>query len=135
MTSSTPNNIAKLLPFKDSVANTITLNTNRFQWKMYLEIPKDIAKDLTLLEVKDLGLETKQIDIETAIVRETTGTDIPRPWLIANLTYFNQEPGFHMVEFVFRNNNTNVYQSFYFSYTAQIDDPDKSYIYMNRTKF
>lgn len=131
--TSQPNNIAKLLPFKDSVADTLTLNTNRFQWKLYLEIPKDIAKDLTLTEVIDLGLQSKQID-KKAVVRETTGDDIPRPWLIADLAYFNQEPGFHMVEFVFQNNNTDVHQSFYFSYIAQIDDPDKSYIYMNRSK-
>lgn len=116
----------QLLPYKESVANTLTMNSHQFDWKLWLEIPKDIAKDLTLEQVKELGLNPTEIDVQT-IVRESV-----RPWLVINPLSLDQTPGFHMLQFIFRNQSLQVYQSYYFSYLAQIDNPEKPYIYMKR---
>ena len=120
-------NCGKLLSYGDSIANRLTLNTANFDWKLWLEIPRDIAKDLTLELVRELGISQREIDIETYIVRE----DI-KPWLIINPNGLDFTPGFHMLQFIFRNQELQVYQSLYFSYTAQVDNPEKPYIYMNR---
>lgn len=117
----------QLLPYKESIASTKTMATEQYEWKLWLEIPKDIAKDLTLEQVKELGLNPTEIDIETAIVRDSV-----RPWLVLNPLYIDQTPGFHMLQFIFRNQALNVYQSFYFSYLSQVDNPEKPYIYMKR---
>ena len=119
-------NYAQLLPYQESIANLRTFNIEKFNWKFWLEIPKDIAKDLTLTSVKELGLESKDIDLVN-ITRDSV-----RPWLVFNPNGLNKDPGFHMLQFVFRNNNTNTFQLFYFSYMAQVDNPEKPYIYMER---
>jgi hypothetical protein len=103
------------------------LNTCQSTWKLWLEIPKEIAKDLTLEQAKILGMYPTDIDIETAIVRDSV-----RPWLVVNPEVLDMSPGFHMLQFIFRNQVLQVYESYYFSYTSQVDNPEKPYIYMER---
>ena len=121
-------NVAQLLPYTESISNRITINSSMFDTKIWLEIPKNIAKDLTLTEVRQLSLTPTAIDIETYIVRE----DI-KPWIVLNPNGIDKTAGFHMIEFTFRNQAVQAYQTFYFSYTAQVDSPDKPYVYMERT--
>lgn len=128
MKADSTTNYAQLLSYQESIANLKTFNIEKFSWNFWLEIPKDIAKDLTLMEVKELGLNPKDIDILTNVTRDSV-----RPWLVFNPDGLNKDPGFHMLQFAFRNNKTETYQLFYFSYMAQVDDPVKPYIYMERT--
>lgn len=120
-------NYGSLLPYTESIANRITLNTCQSTWELWLEIPKEIAKDLTLEQAKILGMYPTDIDIETAIVRDSV-----RPWLVVNPEALDMTPGFHMLQFIFRNQVLQVYESYYFSYTSQVDNPEKPYIYMER---
>ena len=99
-----------------------------FETKIWLEIPKNIAKDLTLIGVRQLGLTPTAIDIEAYIVREDK-----KPWIVLNPNGIDKTAGFHMIEFTFRNQAVQDYQTFYFSYTTQVDNPDKPYVYMERT--
>jgi hypothetical protein len=124
-------NCGELLPYIESVAKTVTFNTNEFNRRFWLAIPKDDAKDLTLEQVTELGLIPKDISIEDYIEREAQGDSL-KPWLIINPEGLDKSAGFHMIQFTFMNNKLNVYQSFYFSYISQVDNPDKPYIYMNR---
>lgn len=121
-------NVAQLLIYTESIANRLTINSHNFDTKIWLEIPKDIAKDLTLTEVRQLGLTPTVIDIEQNIVREDK-----KPWIVLNPNGIDKTAGFHMIEFTFRNQAVQDYQQFYFSYTAQVDNPDKPYVYMERT--
>lgn len=121
------NNCGQLLPYRESLANIITIHSPQNTWNLWLEIPRDMAKDLTLYQVKILGLEPTDIDIATNIVRESV-----RPWLVVDPSALDFTPGFHMIQFVFMNEVLNVYQSFYFSYMSQVDNPEKPYIYMNQ---
>ena len=117
---------SRLLPYKESVANIKYINSSLFSIPLWLEMPKDIAKDLTLEQVKELGIEP--IDIPASFIKRNG----IKPWLVIDMTFINLTPGFHMLQFVFYNNLLDVYQSYYFSYMVQVDNPDKSYIYMER---
>jgi hypothetical protein len=120
-------NYVELLPYRESLEHIVTLTPSQLDYKLWLEIPNNIAKDLTLTEVKYLGLTPTTVDIETNITRDSV-----RPWLVFNQTAINKTPGFHMLEFIFRNNTINTYQSLYFCYMSQVDNPEKPYIYMER---
>lgn len=120
-------NVAQLLSYAESIANKITINNNHFNTNIWLEIPKNIANNLTLVEVKQLGLNPTAIDIETYITR-----DNKKPWLVLKPDGIDKSAGFHMIEFTFTNEALDTSQYYYFSYTAQIDNPEKPYVYMKR---
>lgn len=121
------NNCGQLLEYRESLANITTIHEPQKSQDLWLEIPRHIAKDLTLTQARELGLNPTDINIVEAIERDSV-----RPWLMINPTYLDFTPGFHMIQFIFRNEALNVYQSFYYSYMSQVDNPEKPYIYMQR---
>lgn len=120
-------NYGQLLPYTESLANIVTIHEPQFNTPIWLEIPRADAKDLTIYQIKELGLNPTEIDIQSVT------RDGIRPWVAIEASVLDMTPGFHMIQFTFTNTVLNAYQSYYFSYMAQIDDPAKPYIYMERT--
>lgn len=120
-------NYGQLLPYTESLANIVTIHEPQFNTPIWLEMPRADAKDLTIYQIKELGLNPTEIDIQSVT------RDGIRPWVAIEATVLDMTPGFHMIQFTFTNTVLNAYQSYYFSYMAQIDDPAKPYIYMERT--
>lgn len=120
-------NYGQLLPYTESLASIVTIHEPQFNTPIWLEMPRADAKDLTIYQIKELGLNPTEIDIQSVT------RDGVRPWVTIEASVLDMTPGFHMIQFTFTNTVLNVYQSYYFSYMAQIDDPAKPYIYMERT--
>lgn len=120
-------NYGQLLPYTESLANIVTIHEPQFNTPIWLEMPRADAKDLTIYQIKELGLNPTEIDIQSVT------RDGIRPWVAIEASVLDMTPGFHMMQITFTNIVLNVYQSYYFSYMAQIDDPAKPYIYMERT--
>lgn len=120
-------NYGQLLPYTESLANIVTIHEPQFNTPIWLEMPRADAKDLTIYQIKELGLNPTEIDIQSVT------RDGIRPWVAIEASVLDMTPGFHMIQITFTNTVLNVYQSYYFSYMAQIDDPAKPYIYMERT--
>ena len=120
-------NYGQLLPYTESLANIVTIHEPQFNTPIWLEMPRADAKDLTIYQIKELGLNPTEIDIQSVT------RDGIRPWVAIEASVLDMTPGFHMIQIIFTNTVLNVYQSYYFSYMAQIDDPAKPYIYMERT--
>lgn len=120
-------NYGQLLPYTESLANIVTIHEPQFNTPIWLEMPRTDAKDLTIYQIKELGLNPTEIDIQSVT------RDGIRPWVAIEASVLDMTPGFHMIQITFTNTVLNVYQSYYFSYMAQIDDPAKPYIYMERT--
>lgn len=120
-------NYGQLLPYTESLANIVTIHEPQFNTPIWLEMPRADAKDLTIYQIKELGLNPTEIDIQSVT------RDGIRPWVAIEASVLDMTPGFHMIQFTFTNTVLNAYQSYYFSYMAQIDDPAKPYIYMERT--
>lgn len=120
-------NYGQLLPYTESLANIVTIHEPQFNTPIWLEMPRADAKDLTIYQIKELGLNPTEIDIQSVT------RDGVRPWIAIEASVLDMTPGFHMIQIIFTNTVLNVYQSYYFSYMAQIDDPAKPYIYMERT--
>ena len=120
-------NYGQLLPYTESLANIVTIHEPQFNTPIWLEMPRADAKDLTIYQIKELGLNPTEIDIQSVT------RDGVRPWVAIEASVLDMTPGFHMIQIIFTNTVLNVYQSYYFSYMAQIDDPAKPYIYMERT--
>lgn len=120
-------NYGQLLPYTESLANIVTIHEPQFNTPVWLEMPRADAKDLTIYQIKELGLNPTEIDIQSVT------RDGIRPWIAIEASVLDMTHGFHMIQFTFTNTVLNVYQSYYFSYMAQIDDPAKPYIYMERT--
>lgn len=120
-------NYGQLLPYTESLANIVTIHEPQFNTPIWLEMPRADAKDLTIYQIKELGLNPTEIDIQSVT------RDGIRPWVAIEASVLDMTPGFHMIQITFTNTILNVYQSYYFSYMAQIDDPAKPYIYMERT--
>ena len=120
-------NYGQLLPYTESLANIVTIHEPQFNTPIWLEMPRADAKDLTIYQIKELGLNPTEIDVQSVT------RDGIRPWVAIEASVLDMTPGFHMIQFTFTNAVLNAYQSYYFSYMAQIDDPAKPYIYMERT--
>lgn len=131
-----------LLPYSDAISSAHTFNKNQLSSYtqtidgnnvvvsdyLWLLIPQDLAKYLTLVQVNELGVETIPYDI-SQISRETF-----HPWLKLPAATINLVPGFHMYEFIFDNKEMDVSQRFYFCYYMQVNNPDKPYVYMERNE-
>ena len=68
-------NYGQLLPYTESLANIVTIHEPQFNTPIWLEIPRADAKDLTIYQIKELGLNPTEIDIQSVT------RDGIRPWV------------------------------------------------------
>lgn len=94
----------------------------------WIHLPTDIAKYLDLVEVKNVDTD-KDVDFHLDWERE----DI-HPWYKLRLESLDLTLGTHMYRLKFDNTFLHDELDLYFRYTIQDDNPDKPYVYMNRSE-
>lgn len=119
----------QLYSYNEAIIHSEVINVGELQDSIWLKLPDDMAKYLTLSCVNSIGFETNgtAIDISDKVTRETN-----RVWMEVDKSVFSLEPGFHMYQLVFDDSGTGSILNLYFCYHIQDNKPDKDYIYMNR---
>lgn len=120
--------IFALRPYQEAILNRTTFNNNQMKGHIWLEIPKALAKYLTLVSAAEIG------ETETLVPQESLIREAKYPWIECPISVINEAPGFHMYQLTFSVDNRNEEQVLYFCYSIQTDSPDKSYVYMKGTE-
>lgn len=120
----------KLHPYETALVNSRVLNMNQIEYFLWLELPHNKARFLALYEVSELksGSEAVAVDYTDKMAR-----DCKKPWIKAESSLFNLNPGYHIYEFSFVDARIDDIVCLYLTYHIQTDNPDKSsYVYMKR---
>lgn len=119
----------QLYNYNEAIIHSEVINVGELQDSIWLKLPDDMAKYLTLSSVNSIGFENNgtAIDITDKVTRETN-----RVWMEVDKSVFSLEPGFHMYQLVFDDSGMGSILNLYFCYHIQDNNPDKDYIYMNR---
>lgn len=120
--------IFMLRPYQEAIMNRETFNINQLKGHIWLEIPKALAKFLTIVSIAEIGME------ETLVPHDGYTRQEKYPWIEFPISSMNEAPGFHMYQLTFSVDNRNEEQFLYFCYTVQTDRPERSYIYMKGTE-
>lgn len=102
-------------------------NAHQFEPFLFVKIPEYIAKVYELQEIAELQGQSV-VPYDPANYEHESG----RVWYKFNTDALNQDSGYHLYRMTLLNPDTNVTCLLYFGYIVQIDDPDKSYVYMRR---
>ena len=119
----------QLYDSNEAIIHSEVINVSELQDSIWLRLPDDLAKYLTLSSVNSIGFENNgtQIDITDKYTRDTN-----RVWIEIHKSVFSLEPGFHMYQLVFDDSGTGSVLNLYFCYHIQDNKPNKDYVYMNR---
>jgi len=119
----------QLYDYNEAIIHSEVINVGELQDNIWLKLPDESAKYLTLTSVNSIGFENNgtSIDITDKTTRETN-----RIWIEVDKSVFSFSMGFHMYQLVFDDSGTGSTLSLYFCYHIQDNKPDKDYIYMNR---
>ncbi len=123
-------NYFKLYSYEDALIHCITINKSQLEYYMWLELPHELAKYLSLYEITEIksNIDSKELDFKEKLKHEHR-----RPWICAESILFNTDAGYHMYKFSFWDSKINDIVLLYFSYRIQTDNPNKSsYVYMKR---
>ena len=118
----------QLYNYNEAIIHSEVINIGELQDSIWLKLPDDVAKYLTLTGVSSIGFENNgtSIDITDKVTRITN-----RIWIEIDKSVFSFDPGFHMYQLVFHDSGTGSTLSLYFCYHIQDNKPEKDYIYMN----
>ena len=119
----------QLYNYNEAIIHSEVINVGELQDSIWLKLPDDMAKYLTLSSVNSIGFENNgtSIDITDKVTRITN-----RIWIEIDKSVFSFDPGFHMYQLVFDDSGTGSTLSLYFCYHIQDNKPKKDYIYMDR---
>lgn len=119
----------QLYDYNEAIIHSAVINVGELQDNIWLKLPDDIAKYLTLTGISSIGFENNgtSIDITDKVTRVTN-----RVWLEVDKSVFSLASGFHMYQLMFDDSGTGSIYNLYFCYHIQDNKPDKDYVYMNR---
>lgn len=109
---------------------TVVVNKNELPYFIWVKIPSMYKNEFELIKFEEVNnSESAKLDMDESISRDGC-----RPWFKVKSRCLNLTSGQHIYRMSLVNvcNDSMVY--LYFSYILQDDDPDKSYIYMNRSE-
>lgn len=107
--------------------NTPVFNSGDFEYYLWVQVPKIIARDFSLYEIHEQCEPYKCINLSYFCYHESG-----RKWYRLLSDKLNKEVGLHVYRMLFVNRYTNDVMSLYFAYVLQNDDPKKPYVYMER---
>lgn len=120
----------KLLPYMDALAASRVVNFNELSTYMWVQIPNNEAPYVVLTDVQDMNVTpAASLDYSEKVTRDNRNC-----WMRIDLTLLNTEIGLHVYKFLFTNSITSEEVSLYLAYSIQNDNPDKPYIYMDRSE-
>lgn len=115
-----------LRTYEESLYNREFLDKNQMDNRIWLHIPSNISKYLTLTKVID-GETLEDIDIENKYTRDDN-----RPLMCFDAGVLSSEIGNHVYQFVFEDNDIQELTILYLSYQVYDNKVEKPYVYMNR---
>ena len=115
-----------LRTYEESLYNREFIDSIDMQNKVWIHIPRDISKYLTLTKVIDAETH-EEIDIENKYVRDDN-----RPLMCFDEGVFSSKAGNHVYSFVFDDSDIQVPVILYLSYRVYDNKVEKPYVYMNR---
>lgn len=111
----------------DSIAKyTYVLNPNVLPYNIAIHLDHIDMCQYALYKVSELQPEYED-DLDFA---SFVSSDCCHCWLDVQSSWLNMVPGRHIYRFSFVHRATGDTLELFFSYIAQVDDPDKSYVYM-----
>lgn len=117
----------RLVRYEDIAKCTYVLNPNALSYNIAIHLDQIDMCQYALYKVSELQPEYEDdLDFASFIHR-----DCCHPWLDILSSWLNMIPGRHIYKFSFVNRATSDTVELFFSYIAQVDDPEKSYVYMN----
>lgn len=120
----------RLFSHNDALAHTRVFNIKDIQEYMWLQIPAVLSPYIDLTGVVNMQVADGALpDFTEKITREGRNC-----WLKIDSTLFDTSIGLHFYRFDFHNPTTDEVIPLYFAYSLQNDDPEKPYIYMDRSE-
>lgn len=119
----------RLVRYEDIAKCTYVLNPNALSYNIAIHLDQIDMCHYALYKVSELQPEYEDdLDFASFIHH-----DCCHPWLDILSSWLNMIPGRHIYKFSFVNRATSDTVELFFSYIAQVDDPEKSYVYMKVT--
>lgn len=119
----------RLVRYEDIAKCTYVLNPNALSYNIAIHLDQIDMCQYALYKVSELQPEYEDdLDFASFIHH-----DCCHPWLDILSSWLNMIPGRHIYKFSFVNRATSDTVELFFSYIAQVDDPEKSYVYMKVT--
>ncbi len=116
--------IFTLRPYDDAISHSHILNKAVLADVIHCRIPDEQFYDLEFIECGEIA--------RAVISAEHVHMNEQYPWIDIDTSALNQEIGSHMYQFIFRNKRFGETMYMYLYYVMQNDNPEKSYIYMER---
>ena len=115
--------------FNDLPKHTPLWNSKTVEEHIWVHVHPEITQSAEvcgLQRVEDKNL--REVDYTGHMVQEAC-----KPWFCIDKEILSMTPGLHIYKMQFVTTITPLPFSVYFSYIIQEDDPEKPYIYMNRS--
>lgn len=110
-------------------ANAIVFNRNELTDCIWVSLPEVINHSTVLYQVEEISPACSEIEFSDFIER-----DNGRPWLKVNVSKLNIDPGYHAYKLLFMEPGSHTTYAVYIAYIIQDDNPERPYIYINRSK-
>lgn len=108
-------------------------NLHEVEDVLYVRLPCELLSDYTFVSILEISPDPKYTDEDdTSLVGGITFPE-GHPWLDIESTVLNLEVGEHIYKLTYKNDYTNDIAPLYFAYIIQNDDPEKPYVYMDRS--
>lgn len=106
--------------------HTRIFNRNELDSALWIYLVPDVCRDLNIVELKEIVPATMSLVEESEVSRDRTC------WIQLDITKLNLSSGQHVYKLLLEHKDTADKISLFFSYIIQDDNPDKSYVYMNK---
>lgn len=108
---------------------TQVFNSKSWSYYLWVKLPEHISKKFQLYQVDEW--QQSQSEIRTIDITDCWTRDGYHPWIKFVSGIFNKQPGIHTYVLRFVDVTTHDIYNLYIRYIQQVDDPDKSYLYMD----
>lgn len=110
-------------------SNAVVLNRNQVTDYIWVQLPEIITSNTMMYQMEEISPDCKEVEFSNFVER-----DHGRPWLKVTIRGLNLSPGYHAYKLLFIELSSHITYSIYIGYTIQDDNPDKPYLYMDRSQ-
>lgn len=108
--------------------NTKIYNSKDFSEVVCVKLPPQMLRDMDLIEIYNLNA-SEDVDFADQVTR-----DEHRPWIDISSSILDLTPGQHTYRMTFQKSECKLKATCWFCYIIQENNPEKPYIYMNRSE-
>lgn len=108
-------------------SQTKVFNLKEVDYHLFIRVPDNVYKEYEMYQLDEVDSKVTRI-IESSMIDHDRGN----PWYRIIFDSLNKSIGLHTYKLCMVSTITNNTLNLYFGYVIQNDNPDRSYIYMNR---